>query len=156
MRQLQTSALLSVCLGEAPSSSLPGKKCVILLKLRRVLTHELPVQARPGGDKQGQRPGMHTAAGRKAGDPKVHAAQGSRGDNAPRKRSMVRYLSVVAAFLLLNSTLNMMNRWLLGLHGFKCGPARSAILHWLQFSVYSINLRLSACVFHVHAYVDSG
>jgi hypothetical protein len=65
---------------------------------------------------------MHTAAGRKTTDmrDRTLAVPGSPGDHAPRKRSTMRYVAVVAAFLVLNSSLNMMNRWLLGLHGFKC------------------------------------
>eukprot|EP00884_Botryococcus_braunii_P008773 jgi/Botrbrau1/17898/Bobra.0432s0003.1 len=64
---------------------------------------------------------MHTAAGRKTSDSRDRSlvVPGSPGDHAPRKRSTVRYVAVVAAFLVLNSTLNMMNRWLLGIQDFK-------------------------------------
>lgn len=67
---------------------------------------------------------MQTAKGRHRADGRARIgplAPGGLTAEGVRQRGMARYAAVVAAFLCLNSSLNIMNRWLLGVHAFKCG-----------------------------------
>jgi hypothetical protein len=76
---------------------------------------------------------MHTAKGRHRSDGRARSgplAPGMPASEGARNRAMGRYAAVVTAYLCLNSSLNVMNRWLLGVHAFKCAPLFSLRVVW--------------------------